>query len=299
MDSHAWCGRESDLSFAKVRYVIGLINESFVGDASVQIGIIYIAIGANGGKETNRFVMFIPFYNPTIHGYNFNVQHPYVFARGFAAAASMEFYAWMDTIWTERFSSIENSNGLLECSPILIAEFESTADGSFKELHWQTSQVGAGSMSITVPNVLECWVHGPTASDALASQALKKMKVRYRSEFMQLLKSKEADAVEKLVEFLGDRMTESSSYSFPTIQMSIVSPMHGLVPYPLKDVRLMFGGTFASSDRNENAVHVPIAKPEHETRRISLQRIWDVLIDRNEDVGNCKNHLNKVRSKLL
>ena len=81
--NYDWCGKESDISFEKVRHVIDIIHQNFCGDSSVHVGIIYIAIGCNAGKLTERYLMFVPYYNPSVNGYNFNIQHPYIFARGF------------------------------------------------------------------------------------------------------------------------------------------------------------------------------------------------------------------------
>ena len=58
LNSHDWCGRESDISFEKVRHVIDIIHQHFCGDSSVHVGIIYIAIGCNAGKLTERYLMF-------------------------------------------------------------------------------------------------------------------------------------------------------------------------------------------------------------------------------------------------
>jgi hypothetical protein len=68
-------------------------------------------------------------------------------------------------------------------------------------------------------------------------------------------------------------MVASNSYSFPTLQLQIKSPMDGLLPFPLKPVRLKIGGEISAAERGENAVHVPVALSGHTIRRISFQRI--------------------------
>jgi hypothetical protein len=91
MNSHDWSGKESELAFDKVRHVIDLLNQNFGGDSSVHVGIIYLAVGGNGGRSTSRYLLFLPYYNPSVHGYNFNIQHPFVFARGFPVTTSLDF----------------------------------------------------------------------------------------------------------------------------------------------------------------------------------------------------------------
>ena len=66
-------------------------------------------------------------------------------------------------------------------------------------------------------------------------------------------------------------------FSFPTIQMEIISPMMGLVPFDVKPVRLKIGGVIAAGDHATNDVYIPVTKPGFAARRISFQRLWDVL----------------------
>ena len=47
----------------------------------------------------------------------------------------------------------------MECSPILLASFDSVVDASFSTLSWLQSICRDDSMSISVPSVLECWIH--------------------------------------------------------------------------------------------------------------------------------------------
>lgn len=277
MDSHRWCGLESDNSFQKVRHVTDMLNQTFGGDSSVHVGIIYLAIGENGGKLTSRYLLFMPYYNPTIHGYSFNIQHPYIFARGYPSAASSEFYSWIDQKWTDLIDRLDETNNLLECSPILVCGFEDIENAAFDVIPWERSLIDSKSLSIrTQP--LECWIHGPMENRSMETRILNRVQADKKTEFMELV----CDGnVQPLANFLQDLMIQSNSYSFPTFQLRIRSPMTGLVPFPLKDVRLKIGGEMSAADREENVAHIPVAKPDHDMRRISFQRIWDVLFDRN------------------
>ena len=108
--------------------------------------------------------MFAPHY-PTIHGYTFNIQHPYVFARGFSCSASAEFYEWIDQSWTEKVQTfVAEKSGLLECSPVLIAEFENVVDVSFKLLPLKLSNRSKVEAISITKGALDCWIHGPANS---------------------------------------------------------------------------------------------------------------------------------------
>jgi len=277
----------------KVRNVNELIHQNFGGDSSVHVGIVYLAIGGDAGKSTDRYLLLIPFYNPTIHGYNFNIQHPFIFARGFTGTASAEFYAWMDEMWTTQVSSVDDSNNLLECSPVLLTKFEYVESAEFKLLPW-VSSIHPGCMSLN-SNLLECWIHGPRDSIIVEKKLLKGIIIDHRQKFMKLL---DENGVENMGTFLEGLMTAFNSFSFPTIQLKITSPLIGLVPFPLKDIRMKFGGEISATDRQENVVHIPVAKPIHEVRRISFQRLWNVLYDPTNAKANAKSLYQRVKFHL-
>ena len=146
MDSHAWNGVESELAFNKVRHVIDLLNQNFGGDSSVHVGIIYLAVGNNGGRSTTRYLLFLPYYNPSLHGYNFNIQHPFVFARGFPGTASLDFYSWLDSECTKAISALSDSRELMECSPIMLFKFTAIETAEFQSVSWEESIRGARTM---------------------------------------------------------------------------------------------------------------------------------------------------------
>jgi hypothetical protein len=190
LNSHDWCGVESDISFQKVRHVSELINQNYGGDTSVHVGIIYISVGCNGGKDPQRFLLFVPYYNPQIHGYSFNIQHPYIFARGFPCTASAEFYAFLDEEWTSQISKVDENNSLMECSPVLLANFESCSDSSFQALSWELSKRTEGSLAILKP-ALECWIHGPMASSSMERRIVREIKQAKGQELFNLLNGPE------------------------------------------------------------------------------------------------------------
>eukprot|EP01035_Chromulina_nebulosa_P028138 gene28138-37100_t len=117
--------------------------------------------------------MFAPHY-PTIHGYTFNIQHPYVFARGFSCSASAEFYEWIDQSWTEKVQTfVAEKSGLLECSPVLIAEFENVVDVSFKLLPLKLSNRSKVEAISITKGALDCWIHGGPANSKPFEERLK------------------------------------------------------------------------------------------------------------------------------
>ena len=91
---------------------------------------------------------------------------------------------------------------------------------------------------------------------------------------MHLLNAKEESGLQTL---MGELVLASNNFSFPTIQMEIVSPMMGLVPFDVKPVRLKIGGVIAAGDRATNDVYIPVTKPSFAARRICFQQLWDVL----------------------
>jgi len=121
---------------------------------------------------------------------------------------------------------------------------------------------------------VECWIYGPMASRSLETRILKRLKENNTAEFLRLLDAEEESELQKL---MGRLVLTSNNFSFPTIQMEIVSPMMGLVPFDVKPVRLKIGGEITAGDRATNDVHIPVTKPGFEARRISFHRLWDVL----------------------
>jgi len=121
---------------------------------------------------------------------------------------------------------------------------------------------------------VECWIYGPMASRSLETRILKRLKENNTVEFLRLLDAEEESELQKL---MGRLVLTSNNFSFPTIQMEIVSPMMDLVPFDVKPVRLKIGGEIAAGDRATNDVHILVTKPGFAARRISFQRLWDVL----------------------
>ena len=284
LNSHDWCNIERNFSFGKTRYVVDIIHQNFGGNSSVRIGIIYVAIGCNAGKSTERYLMFVPYYNPSIHGYNFNIQHPYVFARGVACTAPIEFYEWIDKSWTKKVKTvIADNNRLLECSPVLITEFENVMDASFKLLPWEEASNRSEEVTTMFisKGALECWVHGPANSKSFEKRLIaNQIQEESSDEFMNVVNT---GVVENIATFLELKMVNSNSFSFPTIHLRLTSPMTGLVPFPLKDVRLKIGGgDISSADGREEKefLHIAVFRPGYdECRRISFQRLWCLLFD--------------------
>jgi hypothetical protein len=177
--------------------------------------------------------------------------------------------------WTTQISSFNDNHPLMECSPALICQFDNLHNAEFRAMNWGLSARSPGSMTVKADQ-LECWIYGPQASRSMEIRILKTYKETRREEFMQMLFANDAEGLKSLLEQL---LVASNSFSFPTIQLEITSPMEGLVPFALKAVRLKIGGEISAAERGENAVHVPVAQPGHDTRRICFQRLWDVLYD--------------------
>lgn len=127
----------------------------------------------------------------------------------------------------------------------------------------------------------------------------KQIKVNHRSEFMRLVRE---GVVDQLASKLGPLLAACNCVSFPTIELQITSPMEGLVPIPVKPVRWKFGGEIFAADREDNVDHVPVARPSgHEVRRISFQRLWNVLYDPTDAVRSHREQTalrTLVREKL-
>ena len=93
----------------------------------------------------------------------------------------------------------------------------------------------------------------------MASRSLEmRLKENNTTEFLRLLNAEEESELQKL---MGRLVLASNNFSFPTIQMEIVSPMMGLVPFDVKPVRLKVGGEIAAGDCATNDVHIPVTMP--------------------------------------
>jgi len=143
---------------------------------------------------------------------------------------------------------------------------------------------------------LECWIHGPMQSKSSETRLISEIRKHQAVSFMETVNT---GNIENICIVLESMMVGCNSFSFPTVQIEITSPMTGLVPFPLKPIRLKFGGEISAADRDENVVHIPVAKPGHDVRRISFQRLWDVLFDPSTcTVSDKKKLFNSIRKKL-
>eukprot|EP01031_Cornospumella_fuschlensis_P038076 gene38076-46262_t len=239
MDSHARNGVENEKAFNKVRHVINL-------KTLVETHLSVWALFTGSGKQ-----------------------------RGFPETASLAFYSWLDSEWTKAISALSDSRELMECSPIMLFKFTAIETAEFQSVSWEESKRGAGTMVAKVDGV-ECWIHGPMASPSMEKCIVGDLKKEHAAEFMRLLNARHTD---KLKDLLRTLVESSNSFSFPTIQMQIDSPMAGLVPFDVKPVRLKIGGEIAAEDSEAYIVHIPVTKPGYATKRIGFQRMWDVLYE--------------------
>eukprot|EP01036_Dinobryon_divergens_P035139 gene35139-45486_t len=125
-------------------------------------------------------------------------------------------------------------NGLLECSPMLIADFDNEKDSSFNILRWEESNRSDKSSLSISKGALECWIHGPLTSQSFEKRLVNQIKVESSVAFMEVVNR---DVVADIASFMEKMMESSNSFSFPTIQIKLTSPMSGLVPFDLKPVR--------------------------------------------------------------
>ena len=82
-----------------------------------------------------------------------------------------------------------------------------------------------------------------------------------RGKYGRIHASTECERRERTSDIDGELVLASNNFSFPTIQMEIVSPMMGLVPFDVKPVRLKIGGEIAAGDCATNDVHIPVTMP--------------------------------------
>ena len=183
-------------------------------------------------------------------------------------------------IWFKKTTLIKyfQENGILECSPMLIADFYNVKDSSFNILRWEESNHSDKSRMSILKGALECWIHGPLTSQSFEKRLVKQIKVESSVAFMEVVNG---GVVADIANFMGKMMESSNSFSFPTIQIRLTSPMPGLVPFDLKAVRFKIGGEISAADREENVVHIPVFRPGHDARRISFLRLWGTLLDNN------------------
>jgi hypothetical protein len=295
-DSTSFINNESDFAFAKVHAILGFINSQF----SLYIRLIYLAVGANCGKSTKRYLVFIPFYNPTIDYYNFMINHPFVFARGYAGVVSNEFYDWLDRRFV--YTNLTNKTSLEECIPIMVANLDDSISGSFFPIDWRRSVRDANSLSLKVEGFIECSIHDPLSliktviREIIADKGICNKFQEYLEEWKKkqdLGDFNRSKFIDEFSIFLNELMKKCSIFSFPTIQIAVISPMTGLVPFPVKDIRIKIAGMIDSIDKHENDVYISVEKPVNAARLISFQRIWNTLIVESGDVSD------DVATKLL
>ena len=309
LDSHQWASAESTLSFRIIETLQSIINTQFGGDGSVHIGFIYIAVGLEAGQFPRRFIVHIPFYNPTHHGYNFSFACPFTFARGFAGVASSEYYLTLQDDWGTYTKDILS---LAMCSPISITEVEVSSSSGFKyhKVKFTSSPKDAETITAGDTKSFECWMHGPTshagrnALDAITDAEFEKVGAAVKS-CMTLPKGSQERA--KKLGQLKDRflglMTSCRSASYPTMQISLNNPMDGHVPFPVNTLRLSIdqygSGAIDTSDRTANDVHIVIAPPTFVQKFISFNIVWDrVMLKSITALGLEKNKKKSARYEL-
>lgn len=165
-----------------------------------------------------------------------------MFARGFPGTASLEFYAWLDSEWTKAVAESNDNSELMECSPIMFCKFGAIESAEFLPVPWNVSQRGGNyGCDGFWCRVLDSRSHGKSQLGEAHFEALE------RGEYGRI----HAAETGKLQELMEKLMLDSNSFSFPTIQMKIDSPMMGLVPFDVRPVRLKIGGEIAAGDREK------------------------------------------------
>jgi hypothetical protein len=293
MDPRTWATTEEAFAFRKMDSIRDSIISSNPSDTSTHIGMIYLAIGRNYGKMISRFVIFIPFFNPSVHGYNFAHSHPYIYAKGFIGVASSGFYGNLEQLWIEQLNQAGRfTSDLLECAPIMICEIDDTLTGQADLIPWVESKKDQSSMAISLfGGSINFWIHGPDNSKGLTRKILLEMAddVKLNEEFNDFI-AKWSKAEEKpskdailreCVEWFELRMTSCNSFSYPTFHAEFESPVKSALMPNLANVRMKIGGAFDQSDRTANDVHVPVGKLDSSIRLLKFATVWSILYNKN------------------
>lgn len=275
-----WATKETDMSFLCAEFLQSQLHNNFGGSSSVHVGFLYVAIGNNMGSNTTRYIIVIPFYDPTTHGYNYKVQNPFVYVRGFAGVSSEEYFAHLQEKWFESADLLPDGEGkvaLLSCSPVHLYKFVQSIP---TKLEYNRSNDSSDDSLSVFDGFLEFWIHGPRNTSAVKS-----LPVPFPTEdfqkFVKAVVDKEIKAKENLVQFIEPYRTFCNSFSFPTFQLEIKNPMEGYLPFPAKNLRLMVdehGGTVHPSNSDVNAVHIKASTLEP-PRKIALSNLWSQMIN--------------------
>ncbi|KAI3658381.1 hypothetical protein MP638_007498 [Amoeboaphelidium occidentale] len=293
MDPRTWATTEEAFAFRKMDSIRDSIISSNPSDTRTHIGMIYLAIGRNHGKSISRFVIFIPFFNPSTHGYNFAHSHPYIYAKGFIGVASSGFYDNLEELWIAHLNQAGRfSSDLLECAPIMICEVDDTFTGQANLIPWLESTKDENSMAISLcGGSINFWIHGPDNLKGLTKKVLLDMAddSKLNEDFNNFIdkwskssgKSERDGVVLGCFKWFEERMTSCNSFSYPTFHAEFESPVKSSLMPNLANVRMKIGGVFDQSDRTANEVHIPVGKLDSSIRLLKLAAIWSIFYNKN------------------
>ena len=212
MNSQEWNNSQIQISFESAEYLQRQIQYNYHSGTSVHIGFLYCAIGKNHGRETSRYIIVIPFYDPSIHGYNFRVNNPYVYFRGFAGVSSTEYLNQLQKDCDEAIDLLPDGEGkelLRLCSPISVRKFENQ---DLKRLEYQKSLKSSNDSLSIVDGFFEFWIYGPRKA------TVARLSIDFKvEEFEELVNDAlKTTNYEPLRDFCIKIQSHCNSYSFPT-----------------------------------------------------------------------------------
>jgi hypothetical protein len=276
MDQHQWQQEQVGVSFNSAEYLQRQIQANYGGGSSVHIGFLYCAIGKNHGAETVRYIIVIPFYDPSIHGYNFKVNNPFVYFRGFAGVSNSEYLDELQDDFNRAVDQVpegEGKNRLKQCAPIAVYAFEGR---DLKPLKYGKSEKSPTETLTINDGFFEFWIHGRRDVEV----------IKYLPDHFSIDKFTELveNAIEKkdyknLLDYCQQIQTSCNSYSFPTFGLWVKNPMDGHLPFRVKDLRLLVGGIVEATSDDCNEVHVKASISEIPFK-IAFARVWDKMFER-------------------
>jgi len=291
--SQEWNSDQIRTSFESAEYLQRHIQYNYSGGSSIHIGFLYFAVGKNHGQETSRYIIVIPFYDPSIHGYNFKVNNPFVYFRGFAGVSSTEFLDVLQDQWNTAVNKVPEGKGrekLSFCSPIAVYKFNGQ---NLDMLTYEQSNISPNDSLSIKDGFFEFWIHGPrnvSGADNPTDESV--------TRFQQLVQAENpSENLNALKELLEGCQKQCNSYSFPTFGLKVPNPMSGHLPFPVKDLRLQVGGIVDVTDDHSNDVHIK-ASISDIPQLVEFSRIWDKIFNKLPgDIQQLvKNH--RLRQKL-
>eukprot|EP01035_Chromulina_nebulosa_P025112 gene25112-32752_t len=169
---------------------------------------------------------------------------------------------------------------LLECSPLMVATLDDSLDGGFSIIQWGESTQDPDSLSIVSPDI-NAWIHGPKKIIDSLTNKFGGDKILVNNMILAFIKSNNEQEKEEIRKKLASKIAEimgaCNSFSFPTFQLELGSPMVNKVPFNVNPVRMKISGVIESADKHENDVHIVVARADYEKKYLNFQRVWDKI----------------------